>query len=63
LGPASSFWAAPGSPRPASAADRNQTQECTDRNLDQDRRQGNEQGPLQQVDMDEESETLVIPQL
>jgi len=55
--------AAPGSPGLASAAGRNWTQECTDRNLDQDRRQNNEQGPLQRFAMDEESETLVIPQL
>jgi len=34
-----------------------------DRSLDQDRRQNNEQGPLQKAAMNEESETLVIPQL
>jgi len=31
--------------------------------LDQDRRQGTEQGLLQKPGMDEESKTLVIPQL
>ena len=36
--PASSCQAAPGIPRLALAAGRNWTQECTDRNLDQDRR-------------------------
>jgi len=34
-----------------------------DRNLDQDCRQDKEQGPLQKVAMDEESKTLMIPQL
>jgi len=61
--PASSCQTAPGSPGLASKADRNWTQECTERNLDQDRRQNNEQGLLQKVAMDEENETLVIPQL
>jgi len=61
--PTSSCWAAPGSPPLASAADRNWTQECTDWNLDQDRRQNNKYSPLQKPVMDEESETLVIPQL
>jgi len=61
--PASSCWAAPGSPRLASAAGRNRIQGCTDWNLGQDCRQDNEQGPLQKPAMDEESETLVIPQL
>jgi len=46
-----------------SAADRNWTQECMDRDLVQDRRQDNEQGPLQKPAMDKEGETLVIPQL
>ena len=54
---------APGNPRLALAVDRNWTQECTDRNLDQDRRQNNKQGPLQKPAMDKESETLMIPQL
>jgi len=35
----------------------------TDRNMDLDRRQENEQGPLWKLAMDEESESLVIPQL
>jgi len=61
--PASSCRAAPGSPGLHSAAGRNWTQECMDWNLDQDRRQHNEQGPLQKLAMDEESETLMIPQL
>jgi len=61
--PASSCWAAPGSPRLASAADRNWTQERADWNLDQDHRQNNKQGPLQKAAMDKERETLVIPQL
>jgi len=52
---------APRSPGLDPAADRDWTQECTDRNLDQDRRQDSEEGPLQQPAMDEESETLVIP--
>jgi len=61
--PASICQAAPGSPGLASAAGRNWTQECMDRNLDQDCRQNNEQDPLQKSGMDEENETLVIPQL
>jgi len=61
--PSSSCQAAPGSPGLASAADRNWTQERTDRDPDQDCRQDNEQGPLQKVAMDEERETLMIPQL
>jgi len=61
--PTSSCWASPGSPRLASAAGRNWTLGWTDQNLDQDHRQDNERGPLQQVAMDEESETLMIPQL
>jgi len=61
--PASSCQAAPGSPRLASAAGRNWTQGCTDRNLDQDHRQNNKQGPFEKVAMDKEGETLVIPQL
>jgi len=52
-----------GSPRLDSTVGRNWVQECTDRDLDQDRRQYNEQGPLQKAAMDEESETLMIPQL
>jgi len=36
------------------------TQECKDRDLNQDHRQDKKQGPLQQLAMDEESET---PQL
>ena len=55
--------AAPGFPGLASSADRNWTQECMDRNLYQDRRQNNEQGPLQKLAIDEGSETFVIPQL
>ena len=47
---------AAGSPRLDSTADRNQTQECRDRCLDQDRRQGNKQGPLQKVAMNEEEQ-------
>jgi len=43
------------------AADGNWTQECTDRNPDQDRRQDKEQSPIQQAARDEECETLVIP--
>jgi len=39
--PTSSCQAAPGCPGLASAVDRNWTQECTDRKLDQDRRQNN----------------------
>jgi len=46
--------AAPGSPSLASAVDRNWTQECTDGNLNKDRRQDNKQGPLQKLAMDEE---------
>jgi len=61
--PTSSCQAAPGSPGLASAADRNWTQECMDRDLVQDSRQDNKQGPLQKPTMDEEGETLVIPQL
>jgi len=61
--PTSSCRPAPGSPGLASAAGRNWTQECTDLSLDQDHRQDNEQGSLQQLVVDEESETLVIPQL
>jgi len=61
-GPTSSCQAAPGSPRLDSAVDRNWTQECTDRNLDQDYRQHNKL-PFQKAAMDEESETLMIPQL
>ena len=53
---------APGSPGQDSALDRNWVQERMDRNLDQDHSQDNEQGPLQKPAMDEESETLVIPQ-
>jgi len=34
-----------------------------DRNLDQDHRQDNKQGPLQKPAMDEGCEPLVIPQL
>jgi len=41
----------------------NWTRERMDQNLDQDRRQDNEQGPLQKLAMDEESELLVIPHL
>jgi len=59
------LWAlaAPDSPGLALAAGRNWTQEHMDRNLDQDRGQDNKQGPLQKQAMDEESESLVIPQL
>jgi len=61
--PSSSCQAAPGSPGLASAAGRNWTQERTDQDLYQDCRQDNEQGPLQKAAMDEDSETLAIPQL
>jgi len=61
--PTSSCQAVPGGPGLDSAADGNWTQGCTDRHMDQDRRQNNEHGPLQKAAMDEESETLVIPQL
>jgi len=61
--PANSCRPAPGHPGLASAADRNWTLECTDWNVDQDRRQDDEQGLLQKPDMDKEGETLVIPQL
>jgi len=61
LGGTGGCQAAPGSPGLDPAADGNWIQECTDRNLDQDRRQNSEQGPLQKVAMDEESETLMIP--
>ena len=61
--PTSSCRAAPGRPGQALAAGRNWTQECTDLRLDQNHRQDNEQGPLQKAAMDEESETLMIPQL
>jgi len=61
--PTSSCRAAPGTPRLASATDRNWTQEHMDLNLDQDRRQNNEQGPLHKPVMDKESETLVILQV
>jgi len=54
---------APASPGLDSPTDGNWTQECTDRSLDQDHRQDNEQSPLQKAAMDEESKTLVIPQL
>jgi len=54
---------APGSPRLDSAVDGNWTQECTDRNPGQDRSQDTEQGPLEKAATDEESETLMIPQL
>jgi len=60
---ASSCRAAPGSPRLASAAGRNWTQGCTDWNQDQGHRQENEQSPLQKLAFDEESDTLMIPQL
>jgi len=61
--PASSSQAAPGSPGLDLAADGNGIQECTSQNLDQDHRQKNNQGHLHKMAMDEESETLVIPQL
>jgi len=61
--PSNSCQAAPGSPRLASAADRNWTQECTVWNLDQDRRQHNKQGALQNPATDQKSKTLVMPQL
>ena len=50
----SSCQAAQEDPGLASAADRNWPQEGTDQNLDQDqdRRQDNEQGPLQKLAMD-----------
>jgi len=54
---------APGNPGPDTLVGGNGTRERTDRDLDQDRRQDSEQGPLQKPAMDEESETLVIPQL
>jgi len=53
----------PQNPRLALAVERNWAQERMDQNLDQDRRQDNEQGPLQKAAMDEESETFMIPQL
>jgi len=37
--------------------------DATDRNLDQDHRQNEDQGPLQKPATDKGSETLVIPQL
>jgi len=40
-----------------------QIQEYTDWNLDEDHRQENEPGRLHKLAMDEESETLMIPQL
>jgi len=61
--PARSCQAAPGSPGPESAVNRNWTQECTDQNLNEDLRQNNKQGSLQKPGMDNESETLVILQL
>jgi len=61
--PASSCGAAPDSLALASTADGNWTQGCTDRDLNQDRRQDKEQGPLQQLAMDKENKTLMIPQL
>jgi len=61
--PARGCQAAPESPGLASAADRNCTLECTGRNLLKDHSDHNEQCPLQKAAMDEESETLVIPQL
>jgi len=61
--PASSCQAAPDSPELDSATNRSWTQGCTDQDLDQDHRQNNEHGPLQKATMDEESETLMIPQL
>jgi len=45
-----------------SSVDGNWTQDRTDRNLAQDRRQDKEQRPLQKLALDEESETLVILQ-
>jgi len=60
---ASSCQAAPGNPGLDLAVNRNWTQECTDHNLDQDRRQDSEHGPLQKQAMDEETKTLMIPQL
>jgi len=56
-------WLAPGSHGPDFPADGNWIQQCMDRYLDRDRRQDREQGPLQQPAVDEESKTLVIPQL
>ena len=61
--PASSCQAAPGSPGLRSAVGRNWTEGHTDQNLDEDHRQDNEQGPFQKAAMDEERETLMIPQL
>jgi len=58
-----SHWAAPGSPGLGPVIDGNWTQECTDCNLDQDRRQDKEQGPLRKPALNKESETLMIPQL
>jgi len=57
--PTSICQAAPGSPGLDSVVDGNWTLECTNWNLDQDRRHG----PLQKLPMDKESEPLVIPQL
>ena len=45
------------------AVDRNGTQECTNRDLNQDFRQDKEQGPLQKPPTDEGSKTLMMPQL
>ena len=50
--PTSSCQAALGNPRLASAAGRNWTQGWTEQGLDQERRQNNKQGPLQQEAMD-----------
>jgi len=54
---------AQGNPGLDSPAGGDWTQERTDRNLDQERRQEKGQGPLQKPAMDEESKALVIPQL
>jgi len=53
----------PGSPGLDSEVDGNWNQEGTVWNLDQDHKQDNKQGHLQKPTVDEESKTLVIPQL
>jgi len=47
----------PGSPRLASAEDRNWTQECVNRNVDKDCKWDKEQGPFHKLAMDKECKT------